>query len=155
MDDFSPREMKYFNFSQSSVLPELSTSAFPTDNGDVQDLPDAARNAWFAAPQSAFSGVGHKSFSTQFVSGIQKQGSDSLNSRRLFQDANFSKQSYDCHCFLPAASQDSRLIKVDFVLGLVLAFYGQSCGDEGAEKCVCAVGMAVYCVDSRSYSYVR
>lgn len=151
VSDFSPNEMKYLNFYQSS---ELSNSvSMDLDDGlRFHSVPHATRKAWYEETPSAVPGVGQTSFSTQFVTGVKKRGTVSLSNKTNCQEA--SKQYYDNHCFLPAASQEYRLIKVDFVSGLLIAYYGQK-DDTIPENQMCAVGMAIYCVDSRSYSYTR
>lgn len=141
--------MKSLNFYQSS---ELSNSE-PMDDG-LRSVPHAARKAWYEETPSTVSGLGKTSFFTQFVTGVRKRGTDSLSNKANFQEAT-TKQYYDNHCFLPAASQEYGIIKVAFVSGLLIAYYGQRDDNTIPESQVCAVGMTIYCVDSRSYSYIR
>ena len=155
---FSPSEMRYLSFYQSSGLPELNSPAASTDldNGlQFHAVPHATRKMWYEGTPSAVSGVGQaifNSFSSQFVTGIQKGGTDSPGAKT--HTGSHSKQRYDNHCFLPAASQEHKVIKISFVSGLLIAFYGH--GDNTVpDNEEWAVGMAVYCADSRTYSYVR
>lgn len=155
--DFFPGEMKFLNLYQSCQMPELVSGAL--DGGPkVHAVPHAAKKVWFEYPQMPVAGMGQlpNSFSVPFVTSVRNCGADSQSYRTNFQDTHkkgHTKQKYESHCFLPAASEeDLRLVHVDFVSGFLIAFYGPS----GTVKDqMWTVGMAVYCVDSRSYYYIR
>jgi hypothetical protein len=148
VDDFSPSEMKYLNFSQSSAMSELRSTG---DNGlQFCSVPHSTGKAWYEETRSADSGVGHgtqSSFSSQFITGIHKH-------RPKFQEVGTSKQNYESHCFLPAVLQEHDVTRVDFVSGLLIAYYGEGGGAETGSQ-VRVAGMVIYSMDSRSYSYIR
>lgn len=151
VDHFFPNEMKYLNFHQSSQLSGFceSTSINKNSNRTVHSISHPVKNAWYEEPQAPVTIVGQTPPTTPFITGIQKSAVE----KRRRDGVTPSKHCYDSHFFLPAVSQeDSKLIGVDFVCDLVVAYYGAGTCSEAQ---VPAIGMALYCVDSRSYSYVR
>lgn len=161
--NFCPSEMKYLNFYRSSEMPELHDSASNALDGGLKfhSVAHTAKKAWFEEPQSPVTGMGQtvlSSFSAPFVTSGRKRSTDSLSNKTKVQNprtANPTKQVYNSHCFLPAASQEElRLVHVDFVSGFLIAYYGQLGGGIARDQ-MCTVGMAVYCLDSRNYYYMR
>lgn len=153
--------MRYLNFYQSSGLPELNSPAASVelDSGlQFHAVPRATRKKWYEGTPSAVSGVSQEifsSFSSQFVTSIRKCGDDSQDVKtKLEETGSHSRQRYDNHCFLPAASQEYKVIKTGFVSGLLIAFYGHS-DDVVPDNEMWTAGMAVYSIESRTYSYVR
>lgn len=155
--DFSPGEMKFLNLYQSSQMPELCNLTSDCDL-KFHSVPHAANKAWFEEPSSPVAGVGQipSSFCAPFVTSIRNHDTGSLSYRTKFQDTCTTNQKYDSHCFLPAAClEDLRLVHVDFVSGFLIAFYGEICSSDITRNQMWTVGMAVYCVESRSYYYIR
>ena len=149
VQDFHPEEMKYLSFYESSNL---------TSNGLGDDTGVLLKplRTWYEVPQSTATSVGKASsmLSTQFVTGIKKSARERLQNEDP-KETNVFKHHYENHCFLPAASHEkSKLLRVDFVPNFVVAYYGQHNAEHTSHQ-RSAVGMAVYSVDSRSYSYIR
>ena len=165
VDDFQPEKMHYLNFQQSTELPRsTSTDDVLVTDQEIKALP--SKSSWYERPQSAVTQdrqIPHSSFSTQFVTGIKP--TNVLQKKEVIsvqESLNPSIRHYRNHCILPAVPQkDLKIIRVDFVSGLVVVYYGQS-DSEGDSKvsftskfCGPANGMTIYCTDSQSYSYVR
>ena len=155
VQEFSPRDLKYLNFSQSSHLPEMPESVLKGSDGGMQShaVVSAPKKLWYEEPPSSVMRglTDHSSFSSHFISTLKNAGSSVTNATTR----DSSRQCYESHCFLPATSQDNtKLVRVDITSGLVLAYYGQS-NESSPESVMRVVEMAVYCTDLRSYFSVK
>lgn len=167
IDNFNPDMTKYLNFQQSTQLAESSNVAIhlnklessqPTGVELLNALP--TRKAWYEEPQSiTFGGQNTQdSSSTQFITGMSKSSLDMQN-KELSEERLTSSKQYQNHCILPAVNQEnSSVVQVDFVSGLVVAYYGHHPG--GNEDHVKVThspvkDIAVYHTESKSYSYAR
>ena len=191
---FQPSEGRYLSFHQTSNLQlnlgiELNSlksqlhgkSGGTSESKKVEVQPSQSTGkAWYEEPIShtiatARSSFGlWESFGLSFVTGMKKSipehhlaGSYSNASDVL----SPSHHSYKNYCILPSASflldSESTVIHVEFASGLVVAFYGQTKGEDGAkprtvhssqgqfvDRCVTVpiTGVALYDVSSLSYS---
>lgn len=195
---FQPSEGRYLSFHQTSNLQlnsgiELNSqksqlrgkSGGTSENQKVEVQPSqSAGKAWYEEPIShtiavaARSSFGSwESFGQSFVTGMKKSipehlpaGSHSSSSDVL----SPSHHSYKNYCILPSASflldSESTVIHVEFASGLVVAFYGQTGGKEGAKPrtvrtsqgqfvdnrvTVPVTGVALYNVSLLTYSIRR
>ena len=156
VEEFHPEDMRYLSFYESSNFTDLSSNGLNSDT-DVHSVP---QRSWFEVPQSAVANAGkiaNSIFTTQFVTGIKKfAAEESLKSEgiNIEQAVDPFRRYYDNHCFLPAASHEkSKLLRIDFVSDLIVAYYGQENVESTSHTF--AVGMAIYAIDFRSYSYIR
>jgi hypothetical protein len=166
--------------SQKSQLRGKSGVVFESQKVEVQPSQSAGK-AWYEEPifhtiaAAARSSFGSwENFGVSFVTGMKKSIPEHLpagshsNASDVFSP---SQHSYKNYCVLPSASflldSESTVIHVEFASGLVVAFYGQTGGEEGAKPrsvrssqgqfvdnrvTVPVTGVALYNVSSLSYS---
>lgn len=147
-------KLQSLDFSRTSRLPHFSESALKLEGSSLAlSVARLSKKAWYEEPQSSTGVSSQASYGTSFV----PTRSFSADSKK--DDEDSITRRYDSHCFLPAASQeDSKLIRIDFVCDLVVAYYGQ-CGTMSGSMLyqdhTPAVGMATYSIESKNFSYVR
>lgn len=195
---FQPSEGRYLSFHQvsnlqlssgielNSLKSQLHGKSGGTAGGrkvEVQPSQSTGK-AWYEEPISHTIATARSSFGTletsglSFVTGMKKSIPDHHPTAGSYSNTNDilspSHHSYKNHCVLPSASflldSESTVVHVEFASGLVVAFYGQTRGEDGAKPrtvrssqgqfvdnrvTVLITGVALYSVSSLSYTVRR
>lgn len=160
------------NFQQSTQLPEtsdfiLSKLKNTTDREFWTVAQPSNKGAWYDEPTLTVGGQSSlSSFSVNFVTGMaDRTTKSSLDEVDVHRALSPSKRRYQQHCILPAAiGEGFTVARVDFVSGMVVAFYGDCTSNiSGREintpsegrSAMSVNGVAVYCTTSKTFFYSK